>query len=88
MTILSSQINDNIGQGGQIPQFIYLQTDNTVAEVSTAGYLSGIMSQGYIISDLQMAVISTKTSPGARVSSTNLYTIAVTDGVPTLTKVG
>lgn len=78
----------SVGQTGQDPSIIYFNTDNTVAEVTTAGYLNKFVAQGNIILDSQVAVVATRTTPNARVSSANYYTISFSGGNWTLTAGG
>ena len=77
------------GLAGVRPKLIYVDTDNTVAQVTTAGYLNQITSEGYNLSGKEMALVSTKLTPGAVTSSTNLYSIAVAagTGIITLTEI-
>ncbi len=87
MAILNAY-TDPIGQTGVVPHLIYIQTNDTLAAVATAGYLDHLVSQGILVSDMEMAVVSTKTSPNARASATNLYSISFSGGHCQLTLVG
>lgn len=75
MPILNVQV-DTVGQSGQVPNFIYISTNDTVAEVTTAGYLNGLVAQNIPLSEYNMALVSTKTSPSA--ASTEVYLFDVT----------
>ncbi len=53
-----------IGQVGQVPKIIYVQTNDTLSTVTnTVGYLNEIIAQGGVLSTTDFAVISTKDSP-------------------------
>lgn len=65
MTILDFKL-DTIGQSGTIPNFIYIATNNTVAEVTTTGYLNKFVSQNNQVSEYMMALVATKTTPNAK----------------------
>jgi hypothetical protein len=58
MAILSVQISP-IGTSGQEPKHIYLKTNNTKAEVIEPGYLNTLKSQGFSISETDLAIVST-----------------------------
>jgi hypothetical protein len=74
MAILNIQVS-SIGQSGQSPSFIYIQTNNTVDEVQDPDFLRGVISEGIPISDTQMALVSTKLTPSAKASQVGLYSI-------------
>jgi hypothetical protein len=63
MGIKSVKIN-SIGQSDVRPSIIYIDSDDTVAEVTASGYLTKIASQ-FSLSEDAMALVSTKTSPAA-----------------------
>lgn len=77
MPILSSQVNP-IGQTGQIPKFIFIQTNNTIGQVQVPGYLNTLIEQGFSLAEIDMALVSTKLSPYAKNSSTTLYQVVKT----------
>jgi len=77
MTIISQHI-DTIGATGQRPRFIYIETDNTNAEVSAAGFLAPLLAQGFVFQSTDMAVVSTKLTPSALQSQVYLYSLAIT----------
>ena len=57
-----------VGQTGvsnNTPSWVYIETNDTIATVTTAGYLNGVASE-YVntLKDNMMALVSTKTSPG------------------------
>lgn len=67
-----------VGQAGlsqNLPSWVYIETNDTIAAVTTAGYLNGAASE-YVntLKNNMMALISTKTSPGIGVLPV-LYTL-------------
>ncbi|HWY98123.1 MAG TPA: hypothetical protein VNY36_03460 [Bacteroidia bacterium] len=64
MSIKSIQIGQ-AGVSNRTPSWVYIETNDTIAAVTTAGYLNGVSSE-YInaLQDNMMALVSTKTSPG------------------------
>lgn len=65
MTILNFKA-ESIGQAGVTPRVIYLDTDDTLATVTTAGYLNDLVNkQGVKLTERDMALVTTKTSPSA-----------------------
>jgi hypothetical protein len=85
MTILNFHIA-NIGQSGQVPSLIYLDTNNTAAEVTAAGFLNQFVAQGNVISVSEMAVVVTRATPSSE-PETNIYTISYVNGDWVLTEV-
>jgi hypothetical protein len=73
MSVISIQ-NGEAGLSGIVPSFLYIDTDSTVAEVTTAGFLDFSKSQGYSYNNKQMALVSTQI---AGVATTDLYTVSV-----------
>lgn len=67
MSILNAKL-DQAGLADVFPRWIYLETDNTVAEVSATGYLNSLDKQLYPISDKMKALVSVKDSPNDRES--------------------
>lgn len=86
MAILSSVLSQ-IGQSGQVPNFVYLQTSDTVGQVTTSGYLNSFVEQGNFISPFSMAVISTQASFSAP-PVVGLYTLTQVSGNYVLTQYG
>lgn len=84
MTILSVNFN-NAGQAGQLPQFIYIDTNNTVAEVTAAGFLNKQVVEGLPINESLMAVVTTRTTPSASQVQVNLFNITFSGGNWSLT---
>jgi hypothetical protein len=64
MPILNFKV-EQVGQAGVFPAIIYILTDDTLAEVTTTGYLNGIARGNIPLSDADMALVTTKTSPSA-----------------------
>jgi len=77
MAILDFQFN-NVGQAGVEPQLMYVNTNDSVATVTSAGYLNRLESAGIPVSDKMMLMVCTKTSPGATASQTALYSVDMT----------
>lgn len=75
MAILNVTVG-NVGQSGTLPQIIYIETNNTLAEITTAGFLNGIVSQGIPLSESMAALVSSKTAPNALASSVGWYDIS------------
>lgn len=84
MAILSIQFGST-GLSGVVPQQIYINTDDTIAEVTAAGYLNSSISEGYNYFNKQMALVGTEESNG--VEGCNWYKVSVAAGVVTLTAV-
>lgn len=64
MPILNFKV-EQVGQAGVFPAIIYILTDDTLAEVTTTGYLNGLVRGNTPLSDADMALVTTKTSPNA-----------------------
>jgi len=77
--ILSVNI-DVAGQSGLTPKFIYLDTNDTIAEVSTTGYLNALVSSGITLSESWMALVSTRTTPNAKPVQVSLFDISYSNG--------
>lgn len=84
MSVLGIYFN-NIGQAGQNPQFVYIDTDETVAQITAAGFLNKFVIQGEPFNESLMAVVTTKTTPSAKNIDTGLYNITFSDGNWSLT---
>ena len=74
MGIISVQASTT-GQAGQLPKFVYIGTDDTVATVTTTGYLNKLIAQNILLSEYDMALVSTKTSPNSTSVQVNLYDV-------------
>lgn len=64
MPILNANVNQ-VGQAGVLPAIIYLLTNDTLEEVTTTGYLNGLIRQNTPLNEADMALITTKTSENA-----------------------
>lgn len=79
MPILNFQAN-TVGQAGQTPKFIYLNTNDTIATVITPGYLNGLVAQGNPIGEIDMAVVATSITPYSKSVQVSLYDVDNIDG--------
>ena len=75
MAILDIQI-ETVGQAGTLPTWIYISTNNTVAEVTASGFLNGLIAQGMPLSDSMMALVTTKTNPNAIPVTVSIFDVA------------
>lgn len=76
MAILNIQMEPT-GLAAVVPSFIYIDTDDDIATVTTAGYLNGAKSDGFNFSGKQIAVVGTI---NAGVPIASLYYIAISAG--------
>lgn len=58
-------VTQQVGLVGVTPKWIYIATNDTLATVTTTGFLNAAAQQGYTFSEADIALVSTKTSPGA-----------------------
>lgn len=77
MAILNVQV-DLIGQAGQVPKLIYINTNDTIAAVTHAGYLNEIVSMGSQLSPTDMALVVTYATPNSPIS--NFYHVVYASG--------
>lgn len=75
MAILNVNVNQ-VGQAGVFPALVYILTNDTVAEVTTAGYLNGLVKQNIPLSDADMALVTTKTTPNATSTQVGWYEVS------------
>lgn len=75
MAILNIDVNA-IGQSGVAPKFIFIETNDTLATVTTTGYLNGIVSQNIPLAETDMALVSTKVTPNSKSSQVALFDVA------------
>lgn len=64
MPILNIQIGQT-GLVGVIPRVVYIYTNDTLAAVTTAGYLNLSVQNGFAFAESDMALVTTKTTPNA-----------------------
>lgn len=83
MAILNFQIQ-TIGQSGNLPAIIYINTNNTIAEITTAGYLNPLVAQGNALTEQMIALVGTKTAPNDIDSEVNWYRVNIAAGVYSL----
>lgn len=79
MAIKNFQIS-SVGDVGVVPRFIYFDTDDTIATVTTAGYLNKFVAQGNLIAETDMGVVVTRATPNARAAQVNLFDISFSGG--------
>ena len=61
--MINNIVTEVAGLVGVLPKIIYIQTNDTLAQVIATGYLNAAAKQGYQCSEYEMALVSTKTSP-------------------------
>lgn len=64
MPILNIEVS-TVGTSGIMPKIIYILTNDTLAEVTTTGYLNGVVKQNIPLAESDMALVTTKTSPSS-----------------------
>ncbi len=64
MPILNIKIGE-VGLTGVVPQVVYINTNDTLAQVTAAGYLNKAVQNGASFSEYDMALVTTKTTPSA-----------------------
>lgn len=79
MAILNFQVG-SIGETGVVPKLLYLNTDSTIEEVTTTGYLNNIVAQGNAISNTDMALAITRATPDTRTPVCYFYQVSFSDG--------
>lgn len=68
---------NNIGKTGVKPLFIFIETNDTLAEVTASGYLNNAKSKdGQPISDTMIALVTTKTSDNATPTETHVLSVS------------
>ncbi len=68
MSILNIQIGQT-GLVGVTPRIVYISTNDTLATVTTAGYLNRAVQEGFSFSESDMVLISTKPTPSSTVTT-------------------
>lgn len=85
MPILNVQTNQ-IGQAGVFPAMVFILTNDTLAQVTATGYLNGVTQKFQIpLSESDIALVTTKTSPNSPTTSVGWFGIAVSNGNWSLT---
>ena len=74
MPILNFKV-EQVGNSGVFPAIIYILTNDTLAEVSVTGYLNGIVSGNTPLSDADIALVTTKTTPNARTTQVGWFSV-------------
>lgn len=74
MAILGFQLEE-VGDVGVIPRIIKINTNDTIATVTTTGYLNKFVQQGNTVSENDVALVLTKTSPSATTASADFYNV-------------
>ena len=73
-------LTDTIGQTGNVPRLIYVTTNSTFAQVEAVGYLNVVVTQGTILRESDMALVSTKTDINSPISDVGLYDVVFAAG--------
>lgn len=79
MPIISIDVNAP-GMSGVIPKAIFIDTNDTAAEVVVAGYLDHIVSQGIPIANWEIALVTTRPTPNSSDITTAWYGITFSNG--------
>ena len=75
MPILNVQVNQ-VGQAGVFPAIIYILTNDTLAEVTTSGYLNNIVTHFNIpLSESDIALVTTKTSESSHSTQVGWFSV-------------
>lgn len=73
------------GLVGVLPRLIYLQTNDTLAEVQATGYLNDAVELGLSVSENDAVLVTTKTSPTATPTAVSLMRIVKSGANTSLT---
>src|SRR6185295_16067994 len=79
MPILAAQISQT-GLVDVVPNVAYISTNDTVAQVTTAGYLNTLVQAGYQFTEAMMALVSTKTTPTATPTAVSWFDVSFSGG--------
>lgn len=60
---------EGMGESGQIPKFIYINTSDTLSEVESIGWLNSLKNDGYNFKPSDMVLVCYKTGPRSKKSS-------------------
>lgn len=77
MPILSTQV-EPIGQSGQVPKLIYIETNDTIAEITATGYLNKLHAENIPLSSNDMALVTSSLSQGLKSSQSGLFYVVYT----------
>ncbi len=75
MPILNIQTSQ-VGQVGVMPNIAYIATNDTLAQVTTTGYLNHAVQNGASFYDSTMCLVSTKTSPSSSLTQVGWLEVA------------
>jgi hypothetical protein len=75
--MIQNIVTEVAGLVGVLPKIIYIETNDTIAQVTATGYLDNAAKQGYQFSEYDMALVSTKTSPSATDPQLALFQISI-----------
>lgn len=70
---------DNIGEVGTFPQFLRIQTNLTVAQITASGYLNRVVKEGISLSPYYMAIVATVSS-ATSASTVGFYNVVQSSG--------
>ena len=85
---IKSIVSQVTGLSGVVPSIIYIDTDNTLAEVTAAGFLNDqYQTSASPLSEAMMAVVTTKITPSATSTQTRLFNLVYTAGLWSLVPV-
>lgn len=80
MPILNIQPN-KMGQSGVFPAMVFILTNDTLAQVTAPGYLNGVVQKfGIPLSEADIALVTTKTSPNSRSTQVGWFAVTQTNG--------
>lgn len=58
------------------PTIVYINTNDTIATVTAAGYLNKAVQQGFVFNEYMKALVATKTSPNATAVAVTWYDVS------------
>jgi len=70
-----SPVTGTGSSGDTLPNFCFITTNDSIATVTTPGYLNSAVQQGYQFSESMLAEVSTKTSPSSASIQTGIFGI-------------
>lgn len=76
------------GLAGVEPRVIYIKTNDTLATVTTAGYLNHARQQGFAFQDSDMACVSTKPTPNSPITEVAWLEVSLAGGNASLVPTG